>query len=83
MLASRFIASGLPAGQEAERAERCSRPALPYSRSTALESLSIPQRSSGDLSVALSSVARLDFIIQLHLEKVGSLSLLKWAHFQN
>jgi hypothetical protein len=73
-LSSRFIASGLPAGQDAKRAERCSRPALPYSRSTALESL---------LSVALSFVEHLDFITSLHLEKVGSLSLLKWAHFQN
>jgi hypothetical protein len=71
---SRFIAFGLPTGQDAERAERCSRPALPYSRSTALESL---------LSVALSSVELLDFIIQPRLEKVGSFSLLKWAHFQN
>jgi hypothetical protein len=71
---SRFIASGLPAGQDAKRAGRSSHPAQLYSRSTTLESL---------LSVALSFVERLDCIIQFHLEKVGSLSLLKWAHFQN
>jgi len=71
---SRFIASGLPAGQHAKRAGRSSHPALLYSRSTTLESL---------LSVALSFIERLDCIIQFLLEKVGSLSLLKWAHFQN
>jgi len=74
MLSSRFIASGLPAGQETKGAGRSSHPALLYSRSTTLESL---------LSVALSFIERLDFIIQFHLEKVGSFSLLKWAHFQN
>ena len=36
----------------------------------------------GLLSVALSFVELLDFIIQFLLEKVGSLSLLKRAHFQ-
>jgi len=38
----------------------------------------------GLLSVALreASVERLDCIIQFHSEKVGSLLLLKWAHFQ-
>lgn len=71
---SRFIAFGLPAGQAAKRAGRLPQPALLYSRSTTLESL---------LSVALSFVERLDCIIQFLLEKVGSLSLLKWAHFQN
>jgi hypothetical protein len=71
---SRFIASGLPAGQETKGAGRLSHPALLYSHSTALESL---------LSVALSSVEYLDFITSLHLEKVGSFSLLIWAHFQN
>ena len=71
---NRFIASGLPAGQDAKRAGRSSHPAQLYSRSTTLESL---------LSVALSFIERLDCIIQFHLEKVGSLSLLKWAHFQN
>lgn len=70
---SRFIAFRLPAGQDAKRAGRSAPPALLYSRSTTLESL---------LSVALSFVEPLDFIIQFHLEKVGSLSLLKWAHFQ-
>ena len=38
-LSSRFIAFGLPAGQDEKRAERWSRPALLYSRSTALELL--------------------------------------------
>jgi len=79
---SRFIASGLPAGQDTKRAGRSSHPAQLYSRSTTLESLSIPQRSGGDRSVALSSVERLDCIIQFHSEKVGSLLLLKWAHFR-
>jgi len=83
MPSSRFIAFGLPAGQAAKRAGRFSQPALLYSRSTTLESLSIPQRSGGDLSVALSFVEQLDFIIQFLVKKVGSLSLLKWAHFQN
>jgi hypothetical protein len=71
---SRFIASGLPAGQNTKRAGRSSHPAQLYSRSTTLESL---------LSVALSFIERLDFIIQFYLEKMGSFSLLKWAHFQN
>jgi hypothetical protein len=81
---SRFSASGLPAGQETKGAGRSSPPALLYSRSTTLESLSIPQRSGGDLSVALraASVERLDFIIQFYLEKVGPFLLVKWAHFQ-
>jgi len=59
-----------------KRAGRSSHPAQLYSRSTTLESL---------LSVALreASVERLDCIIQFHSEKVGSLLLLKWAHFQN
>src|SRR3989337_675755 len=66
---SRFIASGLPAGQDTKRAGRSSHPAQLYSRSTTLESL---------LSVALreASVERLDCIIQFHSEKVGSLLLL-------
>jgi hypothetical protein len=70
---SRFIAFGLPAGQETKGAGRSSHPALLYSRSTTLESL---------LSVALSFVEQLDFIIQFHLEKVGSFLLVKWARFQ-
>jgi hypothetical protein len=57
-----------------KRAGRSSHPAQLYSRSTTLESL---------LSVALSFIERLDCIIQFHFEKVGSLSILKWAHFQN
>lgn len=81
---NRFIASGLPAGQDTKRAGRSSHPAQLYSRSTTLESLSIPQRSGGDLSVALraASIERLDCIIQFNSERVGSLLLLKWAHFR-
>jgi hypothetical protein len=77
---SRFIAFGLPAGQETKGAGRSSHPALLYSRSTTLESL---------LSVALSFVEQLDFIIQFHLEKVGSFSMIillsqlsNWVHFR-
>jgi len=52
-LSSRFIAFGLPAGQDEKRTERqLSRPVLLYSRSTTLESL---------LSVALSFVERTKF----------------------
>jgi len=51
-LSSRFIAFGLPAGQDEKRTERWSRPALLYSRSTALELL---------LSIALSSVRQSGF----------------------
>jgi hypothetical protein len=71
---SRFIASGLPAGQDAKGQEDLLILPSCIARSTTLESL---------LSVALSFIERLDCIIQFHLEKVGSLSLLKWAHFQN
>jgi len=70
---SRFIALGLPAGQETKRAGESSHPALLYSRSTTLESL---------LSVALSFVEQLDCIIRFLLKKVGSFLLVKWAHFQ-
>jgi hypothetical protein len=38
-LSSRFIAFGLPAGQDEKRTVRLSRPVLLYSRSTALELL--------------------------------------------
>jgi len=51
-LSSRFIAFGLPAGQDEKRTARLSRPVLLYSRSTTLESL---------LSVALSFVERTKF----------------------
>jgi hypothetical protein len=64
-LSSRFIAFGLPAGQDEKRAERLSRPALLYSRSTTLESL---------LSVALSFVERTKFYHPLFAKnKNGSL----------
>jgi len=51
-LSSRFIAFGLPAGQDEKRTVRLSRPVLLYSRSTALELL---------LSIALSSVRQSGF----------------------
>jgi len=51
-LSSRFIAFGLPAGQDEKRTERLSRPALLYSRSMTLESL---------LSVALSFIGQSRF----------------------
>jgi len=63
-LSSRFIAFGLPAGQDEKRAERLSRPALLYSRSTALESL---------LSVALSSVRQSRFYHPLFVQDKNGL----------
>ena len=94
---SRFSAFGLPAGQDAKRAGRSSHPAQLYSRSTTLESLSIPQRSGGDLSVALSFIERLDCIILFLFGKsgltfnaeMGSFSMIilmsqltNWVHFR-
>ena len=72
-LSSRFIAFGLPAGQDKKRAERLSRPALLYSRSTALESL---------LSVALSSVRQSGFYHPLFVhDKNGLLFVYKVVPF--
>jgi len=58
-------------------------PSLPCCIAAQRRSEPVLSEVEGLLSVALSFVERLDFIIQFLLEKVGSLSLLKWAHFQN
>src|SRR3989337_4124775 len=63
-LSSRFIAFGLPAGQDEKRTERLSRPALLYSRSMMLESL---------LSVALSFIAQSRFYHPLLAEDKNGL----------
>ena len=63
-LSSRFIAFGLLPGQDEKRTERLSRPALLYSRSTALESL---------LSVALSSVRQSRFYHPLFVQDKNGL----------
>ena len=63
-LSSRFFAFGLPAGQDEKRAERLSRPALPYSRPAALELL---------LSIALSSVGQSRFYHPLFAEDKNGL----------
>jgi len=89
MHSSRFIASGQPAGQEEKKGQEDIL-ILPscIARSTALESL---------LSVALSSVERLDCIIQFlfgdsgltFVSKMGSFSIIilmshstNWVHFR-
>ena len=64
-LSSRFFAFGLPAGQDEKRAERLSRPALPYSRPAALELL---------LSIALSSAGHSRFYHPVLCEGVDSFS---------
>jgi len=63
-LSSRFIAFGLPAGQDEKRTERLSRPALLYSRSMMLESL---------LSVALSFIGQSRFYHPLFAEDKNGL----------
>ena len=63
-LSSRFIAFGLPAGQDEKRTERLSRPALLYSRSMTLESL---------LSVALSFIGQSRFYHPLLAEDKNGL----------
>jgi len=79
---SRFIASGLPAGQDAKGQEDLL--ILPSCIAAQRRSEPVLSEVEGLLSVALreASVERLDCIIQFHSEKVGSLLLLKWAHFQ-
>jgi hypothetical protein len=65
-LSSRFIAFGLPAGQDEKRTERLSRPARLFSRSMTLESL---------LSVALSFIGHSRFYHPLFVQvKNGLLS---------
>ena len=72
-LSSRFIAFGLPAGQDEKRTERLSRPALLYSRSTALELL---------LSIALSFAERSRFYHPLFVhDKNGLLFVYKVVPF--
>jgi len=63
-LSSRFIAFGLPAGQDKKRTEQLSRPVLLYSRSTALELL---------LSIALSSVGQSRFYHPLFVQDKNGL----------
>lgn len=72
-LSSRFIAFGLPAGQDEKRAVRLFRPALLYSRSTTLGLL---------LSIALSFVERSRFYHPFRAEdKNGLLFVYKVVHF--
>jgi hypothetical protein len=61
---SRFIAFGLPAGQDEKRTERCSRPALLFSHSTTLGLL---------LSIALSFVEQARFYHSLFAEDKNGL----------
>jgi hypothetical protein len=74
MQESRFIAFlGYQQGRKPKGQEDFILLPCRIARSTALESL---------LSVALSFVGQMNCIIQFLLEIMGSLSLLKWAHFQ-
>src|SRR3990170_6761666 len=72
---SRFIASGLPAGQDAKGQEDLL--ILPSCIAAQRRSEPVLSEVEGLLSVALSFVEQLDFIIQFHLEKVGSFLLVK------